>query len=90
MFGVGGVFMPSPSRLYTRTALWNRYSCKDRVIKVNSDPSADMGQSHAPVPFNIYTAGYGLFADLLRYITYYMESVADKGMSKAVKQENYY
>ena len=32
---------------------------RKRLLRVNSDPAADTGESHAPVPFYISTAGYG-------------------------------
>ena len=31
---------------------------RKRYIKVNSDPKMDTGESHAPVPFYVSTAGY--------------------------------
>lgn len=38
-------------------------------LRVNSDPIADSGDSHAPVPFYVSTAGYGIFIDTARYAT---------------------
>ncbi|HHY97919.1 MAG TPA: glycoside hydrolase [Firmicutes bacterium] len=38
-----------------------------RQLRVNSDPITDTGDSHAPVPFYISTAGYGIFVDTARY-----------------------
>ncbi|HWT73455.1 MAG TPA: TIM-barrel domain-containing protein [Mobilitalea sp.] len=61
---------------------------RKRIIKVNSDPPADTGESHAPVPFYISTGGYGLFVNSFRYITFYMGTVTDKGISQNMKQEN--
>ncbi|PXV87768.1 alpha-D-xyloside xylohydrolase [Lachnotalea glycerini] len=61
---------------------------RKRIIKVNSDPPSDTGESHAPVPFYISTAGYGLFVDSFRYISFYMGTVAEKGSSKHMQQEN--
>ena len=40
---------------------------KKRTIRVNSDPTADTGDSHAPVPFYASTAGYGVLIDTTRY-----------------------
>ena len=37
---------------------------KRRFLKVNSDPVADTGESHAPVPFYVSSAGYGIFVVL--------------------------
>jgi len=43
---------------------------------VNSDPRADLGDSHAPVPFYVSTAGYGVLVDTARYATFYCGSAA--------------
>lgn len=43
-----------------------------KTLRVNSDPKADTGDSHAPVPFYISTAGYGVLIDTARYLTMYM------------------
>lgn len=51
---------------------------RKRYIKVNSDPKMDTGESHAPVPFYVSTAGYGLFVDTYRYATFYMGTSAEK------------
>ncbi len=37
-------------------------------LRVNSDPSAYSGDSHAPVPFFVSTKGYGMYFDTARYI----------------------
>ncbi len=37
-------------------------------LKVNSDPLAATGDSHAPVPFFVTTAGYGVYLDTARNI----------------------
>ncbi len=37
------------------------------TTRVNADPVAATGDSHAPVPFFVSTAGYGIFFDTLRY-----------------------
>ena len=42
-----------------------------KTLRVNSDPVADTGDSHAPVPFFLSTRGYGLFVDTNRYVTFY-------------------
>ena len=39
-------------------------------LKVNSDPVAATGDSHAPVPFFVSTAGYGIYFDSARYIEF--------------------
>jgi alpha-D-xyloside xylohydrolase len=40
---------------------------KKRVIRVNADPKADTGDSHAPVPFYVSTKGYGVLVDTARF-----------------------
>lgn len=61
---------------------------RKRYIKVNSDPKMDTGESHAPVPFYVSTAGYGLFVDTYRYVTFYMGTSAEKGASADKKEVN--
>ncbi len=39
---------------------------KKKHLRVNSDPTLDLGDSHAPVPFLLSTAGYGLYLDTAR------------------------
>ncbi|MDR2079159.1 MAG: DUF5110 domain-containing protein [Treponema sp.] len=53
-----------------------------RFMKVNSDPAVDTGESHAPVPFYVSTAGYGLLVDTFRYATFYLGTNGAKGSSK--------
>jgi alpha-D-xyloside xylohydrolase len=44
---------------------------KKRAIRVNADPRADTGDSHAPVPFYVSSRGYGILIDSARYATFY-------------------
>jgi len=44
-----------------------------KTIRVNSDPIADTGDSHAPVPFYVSTRGYGVLVDTARYATFYCD-----------------
>ena len=37
-------------------------------LKVNADPVAATGDSHAPVPFFVSTKGYGVYLDTARYV----------------------
>ncbi len=37
-------------------------------LRVNSDPVANTGDSHAPVPFFVTNKGYGMYFDTARYI----------------------
>ena len=43
-----------------------------KMLRVNADPIADSGDSHAPVPFFVTTSGYGVLIDTARYATVYM------------------
>lgn len=58
---------------------------KKKVIRVNSDPIADTGDSHAPVPFYLSTNGYGVFVDTARYATFYCGSHQRRENSKITK-----
>lgn len=64
------------------------YAGRRRYIKVNSDPRMDTGESHAPVPFYISTAGYGLLVDTYRYVAFSMGTNAGKGTSAQKKEVN--
>lgn len=44
---------------------------KKRIIRVNADPKADSGDTHAPVPFFVSSRGYGVLLDTARYATFY-------------------
>ncbi len=44
------------------------------VTRPNADPIAATGDSHAPVPFFVSTAGYGIYVDTARYAEFYMGS----------------
>ena len=49
-----------------------------KTLRVNSDPVADTGDSHAPCPFYLSTAGYGVYVDTARYAAYYCGSHAGR------------
>lgn len=61
---------------------------RKKVLRVNSDPIADTGDSHAPVPFYVSTAGYGVYVDTSRYATFYCGTNLRKGDSEHKKLEN--
>ncbi len=44
---------------------------KKKTLRVNSDPVADTGDSHAPVPFYVSTKGYAVYVDTCRYASFY-------------------
>lgn len=60
---------------------------RKKVMRVNSDPVADTGDSHAPVPFYVSTAGYGVFVDTSRYAAFYCGTNLRKGTSANKKEE---
>jgi alpha-D-xyloside xylohydrolase len=60
---------------------------RKKTIRVNSDPVADTGDSHAPVPFYVSTAGYGVYVDTSRYATFYCGTNLRKGDSEHKKHE---
>lgn len=41
------------------------------TLRVNADPIAYTGDSHAPVPFFVSTAGYGIYTDTARYAEFH-------------------
>jgi len=55
---------------------------KKKKLRVNSDPTTDLGDSHAPVPFILSTAGYGILADTARNVIF------DVGSSKLKSDES--
>lgn len=50
-----------------------------KQLRANSDPTADTGDSHAPVPFYLSTAGYGILVDTARYASFYMGNCKVRG-----------
>lgn len=50
-----------------------------KQLRANSDPTADTGDSHAPVPFYLSTHGYGVLVDTARYATFYMGNCKVRG-----------
>lgn len=52
---------------------------RKKLLRVNSDPTADLGDSHAPVPFLASTAGYALWVDTLRPVTVYLDCARRRG-----------
>ncbi len=41
-----------------------------KTLRTNADPIADTGDSHAPVPFFVSSAGYGILADTAKCATF--------------------
>ena len=51
-----------------------------RVVLAPTDrPENDLGESHAPAPFYVSSAGYGLFVDTARFVTFYTGDVTPAG-----------
>lgn len=50
-----------------------------KQLRANSDPTADTGDSHAPVPFYLSTAGYGVLVDTARYASFYLGNCKMRG-----------
>lgn len=42
-----------------------------KLLRVNADPVANTGDSHAPVPFFVTTKGYGIYIDTARCVDFY-------------------
>ncbi|MCI9338733.1 MAG: glycoside hydrolase [Lachnospiraceae bacterium] len=61
---------------------------RKRLLRVNSDPAADTGEGHAPVPFYVSTGGYGLLVDTFRHVEYYMGTNLEKGRSCRQREVN--
>ncbi len=58
-----------------------------KKLRSNSDPTADNGDSHAPVPFYVTTKGYGVFVDTARYLSFHCGNVKVRGSKQDL--ENY-
>jgi alpha-D-xyloside xylohydrolase len=53
-----------------------------KTLRVNADPPADSGDTHAPVPFFVTTRGYGVFIDTARYAAFYIDHLRSKSESE--------
>lgn len=49
-----------------------------KKLRVNADPIKDTGDSHAPVPFLVSTANYGILVDTLRGVTFDLVNACKK------------
>lgn len=52
---------------------------RKKTLRVNSDPIADLGDSHAPVPFFVSSRGYGVLVDTARFATFYFGTHVRRG-----------
>ena len=57
-----------------------------KKLRVNADPKMDTGDSHAPVPFYVTTAGYGVLVDTARYATFYCGNKKRKGRANEANE----
>lgn len=62
----------------------------ERIIRVNADPVAETGDSHAPVPFFVSNKGYGIYIDTARYAEidfgrYYVNTPRGQAVKKLVR-----
>jgi alpha-D-xyloside xylohydrolase len=60
---------------------------RKKTARVNSDPAADIGDSHAPVPFYVSTAGYGVLIDTARYASFYFGTHVEREQIEARNAE---
>ncbi len=51
---------------------------KTRYLRVNSDPSIDNGETHAPVPFYLSSRNYAVLIDTSKIVTIYLGSTVRK------------
>lgn len=58
---------------------------KKKKLRTNSDPAADTGDSHAPVPFYASTEGYGVLVDTSRYVTFYCGNCKEIGSKQDIE-----
>lgn len=59
-----------------------RHTLGKRIMRCNADALARNGESHAPVPFFVTTAGYGVLIDSARDVTFYCGQTRTKGSSR--------
>lgn len=63
-----------------------RQNGKKKHIRPNADPRSDSGDTHAPVPFLVTTAGFGIYIDTARYASFYC-NLSRKPQSKPENAE---
>lgn len=70
IYGFGLQFMRLDQRGFTR------------YLRVNSDPKQDTGETHAPIPFYVSSAGYGVLIDTARAATAYCGSTVKRDAAR--------
>ncbi len=70
--------MTSDERIFGFGLNTQVYDKTDRrvFLRPSDQTEGDLGDSHAPVPFYVSTAGYGIYVDTLRYASFYTGNVA--------------
>jgi len=58
---------------------------RKKKLRVNADPVADTGDSHAPVPFYVSNRGYGVLVDTARYLTIYCGNKIKKDSPRPIR-----
>lgn len=59
-----------------------RHTLAKRVLRCNADAPSQSGESHAPVPFFVTTAGYGVLIDSARDVAFSCGQARKKGTSR--------
>ena len=59
-----------------------------KKLRVNADPVADAGDSHAPVPFYVSNRGYGVFIDTARYLNIYCGNKIKKNFPRPIRTDD--
>ncbi len=74
-------------KLYGLGLQFHRTEFRGRTVflRVNSDPKVDSGETHAPVPFYISSAGYGVYVDTSTIVTMYLGSCVRSGSAQDPK-----
>lgn len=57
-----------------------------KTLRANSDPVADNGDSHAPVPFYVTSKGYGVLINTCRHVTFHAGNVKMRGSKQDAEQ----
>ena len=70
--------MTNEERIYGFGLNIKLFDMTDRrvFIRTSDGPESDLNDSHAPVPFYLSTAGYGVYVDTARFASFYTGNVA--------------
>jgi len=73
--------MTTEERIYGLGLNTRLFDKTDRrvFLRPSDDCENDLGDSHAPVPFYVSTAGYGVYVDTARYASFYTGNVSVSG-----------